>query len=189
MRSDALVAFTPIGSPLSLIAGAGVDVASNVVDLFGYGVGVVIPDTNGNPIIGNVATAGSPDGGGVGGIRPELNVTIGTALVADTGTPTLTPQFQAAIDDGTGNPGTWQTIVQGPDITVAQGTANTVIFRVPYLPPFPADLRPRFVRLNFAIPAGTNFSAGNIASALVTTVRDDQANKFAARNYSMSGIA
>lgn len=191
MITDALLSFVPIGGNLSLVAAAGVDVPStNTIDLLGLGVGVVAPSTSsGNPIIGNVSTFGSPDAMGVGGMRPELNVTIGTALVADTGAPTLNVQLQAAADDGTGNPSTWQTIGESGEISVAQGTANTVVARLPWLPPFPENLRPRFLRLNFAIPAATNFSAGTIASALVTVVRDDWFNRQAARNYDMSGVA
>ena len=40
MRSDALVAFIPIGAPLSLAnLGAGVTIATNPLDLLGLGVG------------------------------------------------------------------------------------------------------------------------------------------------------
>lgn len=191
MRSDALLSFVAIGGNLSLVAAAGVDVrATNVIDLLGLGVGVVAPNTlTGNPIIGNTSVFGQADAMGVGGIRPELNVTIGTALVADTGTPTLNVQLQAAADDGTGNPDTYQTIGESGTISVAQGTANRVIARLPWLPPFPENLRPRFLSLNFEIPADTNFSAGTIASALVTTVRDDWFNRQASKNYSVSGVA
>lgn len=187
MRSDALLSFVPIGTALSLVAGAGVDVrAPGIIDLLGLGVGVVAPNSNGNPIIGNVTTFGSPDAGGVGGIRPELNITVGTAAVAGTGTPTLNVQLQAAADDGTGNPGTYQTIGESGALTVAQLTANTVIARLPWLPPFPENLRPRFLSLNFEIPAATAFSALTIASALVTTVRDDWFQRQAAKNYAVS---
>lgn len=190
MRVDSLLSFVPINGNLSLVAGAGVDIPStNVIDLLGLGVGVAAPNSDGNPIIGNTTVFGQADAMGVGGARPELNVTIGTALAAGTGTPTLNVQLQAAIDDGTGNPSTWQTIVESGEITVAQGAANTVIFRQPWVPPFPENLRPRFLRLNFAVPAGTDFSAGTIASALVTTVRDDWFQRQAAKNYTVSGIA
>lgn len=187
MRSDALLAFVPIGGNLSLVAAAGVDIPStNVIDFLGLGVGVVAPSTTtGNPIIGNVSTYGQPDAMGVG-MRPELNITLGTALTADTGTPTLNVQLQAAEDDGTGNPDTWQTIGESGEISVAQGTANTVIARLPYLPPFPENLRPRFLRLNFAVPAGTNFATGTIASALVVPARDDWFNRQAAKNYTVA---
>lgn len=187
MRTDALLSFVPLGGNLSLVAAAGVDVPStNVIDLLGLGVGVAAPDANGNPIIGTPTTFGSPDAGGVGGIRPELNITVGTALVADTGTPLLNVQLQAAADDGTGNPDTYQTLVESGDLTVAQCAANTVIFRCPWLPPFPENLRPRFLRLNFAFPAGTNVSAGTIASALVVPCRDDWFNRQAAKNYTVA---
>ena len=182
MRYDALLSFVPIGGNLSLVAGAGVDIpGTNTIDLLGGGVGTAV--TN---ITGNASPAGTPDGMGVGRVRPELNVTIGTALVADTGTPTLNVQLQAAADDGSNQPATWYTIGESGEIAVADGTANTVVARLPWLPPFPANLRPRFLRLNFAVPAGTNFSAGTIASALVTLVRDDIFSKYAAANYTVN---
>lgn len=183
MITDAMLSFVPIGGNLSLIAAAGVDVPSpNTIDLLGNGVGVA-PTS----IYGNTAVFGSPDAMGVGGIRPELNVTIGTAL-ASGGAATLNVALQAAIDTGLAGgylPGTWETIVESGEISVAEGTANTVIFRCPWLPPFPANLRPRYLRLLFQVPAGLTFTAGTIASALVTTVRDDQFNKYAAKNYTV----
>lgn len=190
MRVDALLSLVPIGTPLSLVGGTGVDFATDPIDFLGLGVGVVAPDTlSGNPIIGNTTVFGQADAQGVGGIRPELNVTVGTAATADTGTPTLNVQLQAAADDGTGNPSTYYTLGESGEIAVANLTANTVIARLPWLPPFPENLRPRFLRLNFAIPAGTNFATGTISSAIVTTVRDDWFQRQAARNYSLSGIA
>lgn len=187
MRTDALLSFVPLGTNLSLVAAAGVDVPStNVIDLLGLGVGVVAPDSAGNPIIGTATTFGSPDAGGVGGMRPELNITIGTACTDDTGTPTLTVQLQGAADDGTGNPDTYQTIVESAQLTSAQCAANTVIFRCPWLPPFPENLRPRFLRLNFAIPAGTNFATGTIQDALVVPCRDDWFNRQAVKNYTVA---
>ena len=68
-------------------------------------------------------------------------------------------------------------------IAVANLVAGTAIARFPWVPPFPANLRPRFLRLLFQIPAGTNFSAGTIGWATVTTVRDDQFNKYAVGNF------
>lgn len=188
MRTDALLAFVPLGAPLSLIAAAGVDVPStNVIDLLGLGVGVVAPSTSsGAPIIGNTSVFGAADAGGVGGIRPELNITTGTADFVSGGAATLNVQLQAAADDGTGNPGTYQTLIQSGELTVAQLVANTVIARFPWVPPFPENLRPRFLRLNFAIPAGLSFTTGSIASALVTTVRDDWFQRQAAKNYAVS---
>ena len=181
MILDASLAFVPLGSPLSLVAGSGVDVASNTIDLLGAGVGVAPPS-----IIGNVSLFGAPDAMGVGGVRPELNVVVGTAFVTGS-SATLNAALQAAPDTAvTYQPGTWQTIVETGELTAAQLLANTVIFRCPWLPPFPANLRPRYLRLLFQVPAGTTFTAGTIASAVPTLVRDDQFNKYAAKNFTVS---
>lgn len=182
MITDALLAFVPIGGNLSVVAAAGVDTPSNVIDLLGLGVGVLPANDS---IIGNPTTFGAPDAMGVGGLRPELNVTIGTALATAT-SATLNAALQAAADDGTGNPSTWQTLVETGELTAAQCAANTVIARFPWVPPFPANLRPRFLRLLFQVPAATLFTAGTIASALVVPCRDDQFNKFAAKNYTVA---
>lgn len=146
---------------------------------WGGGVGTAV--TN---IIGRAALPGQMDGMGVGGIRPELNVTVGTAL-ATSSSATLNVAFEAAADDGSNQPDTWYTLVETGELTAAQCAAETVIARLPWLPPFPANLRPRFLRLLFKVPAGTTFTAGTISSALVTTVRDDQFNKQASSNYTV----
>lgn len=186
MISDALLSFVPLGGSLSLVAGAGVNIASpNVIDLLGLGVGVAPSDR----IWGTPSVFGAPDAMGVGGDRPELNVSVGTAPTAGAGTPTLNVALQGAIDTGAGGnyqPGTWNTFAESGAIAIANLTANTVIFRCPWLPPFPANLRPRFLRLLFQIPSATNFATGTIASALVVPVRDDQFNKYAAKNYSVA---
>ena len=182
MRSDALLAFVPIGSPLSIVLNSGQNVSSQIIDLLGEGVGLA--PTN---IIGSqTAIFGSADAMGVGGMRPELNVTVGTAGVG--ATSTLNVALQAAADQGAaGNyqPSTWNTLVETGVIAVANLTANTVIARFPWLPPFPANLRPRYLKLLFSI-ATANMTAGTIASAIVTLVRDDQFNKYSAKNYSVS---
>lgn len=179
MRHDALLDFVAPGSPLSLVAAAGVDIlAPRIIDMLGNGVGTTV--TN---ITGNATLPGTPDAMGVGGPRPELNITIGTAAVADAGAPTLNVQLRAAADDGTGNPDTWYVLGESGEIAVANLTADTVIARLPWLPPFPANLRPRFLSLNFAIPAGTNFSAGTISQAVVTLVRDDVFQMQVPANY------
>ena len=183
MRIDSQLSFVPIGSPLSLIAAAGVAIpAPNVIDLLGFGVGV---SPIGNSIYGNVVNFGTDMG--VGGQRPELNVVIGTPPTTGTAA-TLTVALQAAADAGTPTwlPGAWQTISQSAAYTVAQMTTGAVIFRVPWTPVFPPGLEPRYLRLLFQVPAATLFTAGTIASALVTTVRDDQANKFAAKNFTVA---
>lgn len=178
MMTDAKLAFVPIGTPLSLIAAAGVDIPSPlVVDLLGNGVGTLV--TN---IYGNSAVPGQADGMGVGAERPELNITIGTTVTTSS-SATLNVQIQGAPDNGSGSPGTWSTFGESGAIAVALLTANTVVCRLPWLPPWPFNQRPRFIRLNFEIPAATSFTAGTIASALVTTVRDDYYVSQAAKNY------
>lgn len=168
MITDALLNLVPPGAPLSLVAAAGVDVPSPfVIDMLGDGVGTAVRN-----FWGNSTVPGQADGFGVGGKRPELNVTIGTALATGSAA-TLNVQWQGAPDNGSGSPGTWQTFGESGEITAAQGTAGAVIARLPFLPPFPLNERPRFLRLNFAIPAGTTFTAGTIASAVVVTTRDD----------------
>lgn len=188
MRSDALVAFVGIGAPLSLVAGANITIASNVIDLLGLGVGV-------NPaaasIIGNAALFGTDLG--VGGKRPELNISVGVAFTGAAG-QLLKIAMQFAPDLGIGGnfqPGTWQDIVSQDNIALANLTAGAIPFRAPWIPDMPPGLRPRFSRLLFSpmtastLPSGS-FTTGTIASALITTVRDDQSNRYAARNYSVS---
>lgn len=190
MISDALVAFVPIGGNLSLVAAANATIPSTVLDLLGQGVG----QAPGN-IIGNAALFGTDEG--VGGKRPELNVVIGTGLTGSVGQQ-LKVALQAAVDTGAAGgylPGTWTDIVSQDGIGLANiyggAVAGAVIFRSPFLPTMPASLRPRYLRLLFspmtatALPNGS-FTAGTIASATVTMVRDDQANKWAAKNFTVA---
>lgn len=183
MMTDALLNFVPINGNFSLVGGAGVNLPlPGIIDLLGNGVGVA-PTS----IWGTTAVFGAPDALGVGGMRPELNITIGTGLVTANGA-TLNIALQGAIDTGLAGayqPGPWNTFVESGPMTAALCPAGTVVFRCPWLPPFPANLRPRYLRLLAQVPAAENFSAGTIASALVTTVRDDQFNKYAARNFSV----
>lgn len=194
MITDALLSFVPINGNLSLVGPAGTSIVSNVIDLLGLGVGV--NPANAGQIWGNTTNFGQADSMGVGNQRPELNITLGTALAGAAGL-TLNVKLQAAADPGAASNwtpanGSFLNIGGQDGITLAQGTANTVIARLPWLPPFPANLRPRFLRLAFspvsaggADPSGA-FTAGTIASALVVMSRDDQFNKYAAKNYSVS---
>ena len=178
MRSDALLAFVPIGGNLSLVTGGANAVASpNTIDLMGVGVGIAPPN-----IIGNVATFGTDMG--IGGFRPEINCVLGIAFAGGT---SLNVALQAAADTGAAGgylPGTWQTLAETGAMLTANLTANQVVARFPWLPAFPANLSPRYLRLLFT-PVGT-YTTGTIASAIVTTVRDDQANKYAAKNFTVA---
>lgn len=187
MIIDALVSFVPIGGNLSLVAGAGVTIPSqSIIDLLGQGVGTAPAN-----IIGTRTTFGTDQG--VGGKRPELNVVVGTAVTAAAGT-TLKAALQAAADQGAaGNyqPSTWKDVVSQDNIALADLVAGAVIFRTPFLPTMPPGLMPRYLRLLFSpsinniTPSG-NFTAGTIASAVVTMARDDQANKYAGRNFAVA---
>lgn len=191
MITDALDNFVPIGGNLSLVGGAGIGIRSGVYDFLGLGVGVA-PSAQ---IIGNAAIFGQADGMGVGNQRPELNITIGTGLVSAAGAR-LNVALQAAADQGVaGNyqPSTWKTLAESGPIAVADGPANTVIFRCPWLPPFPFTLRPRYLSLLFS-PIATDaapgtpvaFSAGTIASAIVVMSRDDYFIKQGAKNFTVA---
>ncbi len=181
MFLDALLAFVPVGSPLSLVLGAGVSAASNVLDMTGAGVGVAPPN-----IIGTRTQFGVDPG--IDDQKTQLQCTVGTAF-ATSNSATLNVQFQGAVDTGAaGNyqPGTWNTLVETGTIVAANLTAGAVIARFDWPPAFPAKTLSRFFRLNFVVPSATNFTAGTIAFAYPVIARDDWALAFAARNYNVA---
>ena len=189
MILDALLNFVPIGGNLSLVAGAGVAIPStNVIDILGLGVGVAPSER----IIGTPASGVFGSDTGLGMDKPQVQVNIGTTPTAGTGTPTLNVAFQGAPDTGAGGgylPGAWQTLVESGPYTVAQLAAavgNYPIARFDWPPAFPPGLQPRYLRLLFSPAAATAFGAGMIASAIVTMVRDDWSEKYAARNFSFA---
>ncbi len=177
MRIDALLSFVPLGAPLSLIGGNNNTVRSNVLDLLGQGQGTA--PTN---IIGTVTNFGTDQG--IGTFRPELMIALGNLAVL--GATSYNIALQAAPDAGTPTwlPGTWTTLAETGAIPIANLTANQVVARFPWLPAFPANLQPRYLSLLFTA-VGTP-TQGAIAFALVTLVRDDQANRYAAKNYKVS---
>lgn len=177
MLTDNLVSFVPVGAALSLISGVADIPSTNVIDLMGSGPGTAVDN-----VIGNASQPGMD--AGVGGVRPELNVTIGDAVVSGGG-GTLNVKLQAAPNTAvTNQPGAWTTLAETGPITAANLTAGQIVARFPFLPAFPANLNPRFLRLLFSV-ATAAITAGSISSALVTMYRDDQANKFAAANYTV----
>jgi hypothetical protein len=180
---DALAAWVFSTSPLSLVAAAGVDVPTNPIDLMGDGVGTTVRN-----IWGNSTLPFSPDARGVGSPLPLIDIIIGTALSDGTGTPLLTAELQGAEDNGSGSPGSYQTYVRSAALTSAQGTAGQRI-RLPFVPPFPLTDRPRFLRLNFEIPAGTTFATGTILSAAAVFPRDDWYVGQQPRNYTVGPLA
>lgn len=177
MLADALLALIPYGAPLSLIGVAAQ--RSSILDFLGQGVGTAPQN-----IIGTTTPFGQADAMGIGGIRPELEIATGGAAFVGAGV-TLNVQLQVAADQGAaGNyqPSTWNTLAESGAITVGNLTAATTIFRCPWLPPFPANLRPRYLSLNF-VAAGGTFTTGSIAFALPVMVRDDMFQKYAAKNF------
>lgn len=181
MLIDSQVSFIPPGSSLSLVTGPGGTVPStNTIDLLGQGVGTAPAN-----IIGNATVFGTDMG--IGGVRPQLEVLIGTAFTTSDAA-TLNVAFQAAVDTGAGGgyqPGTWETLVETSFIAVAELTAGQILARFDFPPSFPANLSPRYLRLLFEVGTGTEFTAGTISAAIVTMVRDDQANKYAAKNFTV----
>ena len=181
MFSDANLALVPYGGGgLSLVGVASVP-SPQIIDILGQGQGTAPQN-----VFGNTSVFGQADAMGVGSERMELNVATGANAFVGVGV-SLNVQWQAAIDSGVGGgylPGTWNVLGESGAIAVGNLTANTVIARLPFLPPFPANLRPRFLRLNFVMTGGT-FTTGVIAFALPVLVRDDQFNKSAAKNFSL----
>jgi hypothetical protein len=179
MELDALLQFVPLGAPLSLVLGAGVGAASGIIDLLSAGVGVAPPS-----IIGTRTVFGTDLG--IGRQKTQLLLTTGIAF-ATGNAATLNVQFQAAVDSGPGGgyqPGTWITQVESGIMTAAQLGAGQTVARFDFPPAFPFITLPRYLRLFFLIPAGTNFTAGTIAFAMPTTVRDDW--HAGARNYNVA---
>ena len=181
MILDSQLMFVPSGAPLSLVAAAGQNIPSFVIDLLGSGVGTAPAN-----IIGTATVFGEDLG--IGHTRPLIEAFIGTAVTTGTGA-TLNVAFQGAPDPGAAgsyNPTTWTTYQETGLIAVANLTAGAVAARMDWPAAFPANTaRPRFVRLLFQVPAATNFTAGTISAAVVTMTRDDQANRQAAKNFTV----
>jgi len=184
MITDALLSFVPPGSPLSLVG--NVAVRSGVIDLLGLGVGVAPSER----IIGTPTTFGEDSG--LGGVKPQVQVNPG---IATAGT-TLNIAFQGAPDQGAGGgyqPGTWQTFEETGPITVAQFLAainqGYPIYRGDWPPAFPANYQPRYLSLLFSPASGGTFSTGTIAAAIVTMVRDDWSERYAAKNFSVGAVS
>lgn len=180
MILDALVQFVSLGAPLSLVAGGGIPIASPILDALGLGVGVA--PTN---IIGTRTLFGID--WGLGAKKPQLETVIGTGLVTGNAA-TLNIAFQGAVDTGAaGNyqPGTWITLVETGFIAVANLGANAIAARFDWPPAFPIATLPRFFRMLFSPSGVTNFTAGTVAYSIVTMGRDDQSNRYAAKNFAV----
>lgn len=174
MLTDARLVFVSDQAPLSLVAGAGVDIPSNVLDTLDVGVGVAPPS-----YIGNVSTFATDLGIGVR--HPLIRMATGDAFATSNGA-TLNVALQGAPDTGSGGgfqPGAWTTITETGEIPVASLTLQTIFARLEITP----ATRPyRFLRVLFQVPATTNFTAGTVAYADITWLGDDM--QYGANNFS-----
>ncbi len=176
MQIDSKLEFVPhSAAPQTAVGAAGATVTfSGIIDILGSGVGTVA-----SSIIGNVTLFGEDVG--IGRNKPEIQINIGTAFTTGNAA-TGNFAIQVAPDDGTGNPGTWETAAETGAKPVSELTANQVL-RLAMPPAPPNTLRPRFIQLALLVPAATNMNAGTVSWAAIVFVRDDQANRRAARNY------
>jgi hypothetical protein len=181
MLTDGILNFVaPPPSPaLSLVLAAGASVPSTIIDITGSGVGTAPPNIIGTAtLFGSDMFVGDKE-------KPQLAVVVGTAFTTSTSC-TLNVQFQAAADSGSGGgylPSTWNTLSETGYMGVTNLTKGATIMRFDWPPAFPANLSPRYFRLNFQTLAAASFTAGTIAYALVTMARDDYGVAYAAKNF------
>lgn len=138
------------------------------------GLGVGVPVTNITGIVNNAVAVFGNDLGGGGPLAegPQLQVIVNTAFAA-AGAATMRFELQAAIDNGAGSPGTWDTIVQSDDIPVAlliPGDNPIISYTVPKR--YPGQGFPRFYRLNYLIATGP-MTAGALSAQLLTGIDDN----------------
>lgn len=145
--------------------------SSGVYDTAGVGVGVVAPNISG--IVGGAAAVFGNDigGGGPHAEAPQLMVIVGTAFTAG-GAATLQVQLQAAVDNGSGGAGTWDTIMETDTLALAVLTAGQMVasFTVPRR--YPGQGFPRFYRVNYVVATGP-MTAGTISTSALLTGIDD----------------
>lgn len=144
--------------------------STNVIDLAGLGSGNTV--TN---IIGNATVFGMDIGVGDVPGTPKLLVSTIAAFVGGT---SINVQFQGAIDNGSGSPGTWNTYAESGAILTASLTANTQILKidVPEVIPDPGGPLPRFLRLNYLV-VGT-YTGGTINADIIRDRQDWTAGKY-----------
>lgn len=178
MMIDSRLEFCPhAGAAQTLVGAAGAEITfTGIIDLLGSGSG-----TAPSNIIGNATLFGEDPG--IGRMRPEVQITIGTALTTGTAaTARFTLQYAPDAGTPTYLPGTWEVAVASNAYPVSEMTAGAVVrFAMPVTPP--NTPRPRFMQLTMQVPAATNMTAGTVSWAGIVFARDDLAQKNAARNY------
>lgn len=160
MILDKLLGFDPIDNPRNLIQVAGTYASNNVLDWGNLG----LPSTSSTILgVGQVRDMGIGDDPAL-----KLLVQVGTAFLGGT---SLQVAVQGAIDDGTGNPSTFNTWYTSPAIALASLVAGGRLLNMDFPRPPQGIAIPRYVRLAY-ITLGT-FTAGTVISYLVLD-RDDQ---------------
>ena len=182
MMLDNSLVLVPVGLNFSVVGAAGQSIPTpGTIDLLGQGVGTAPAN-----IIGTAAVFGGDFG--IGKFKTELQGIVGTAFATANG---AAPEFvlQGAADTGSAGgyqPGTWEDLVTTGLMAVSNLGASAVFARFDFPPAFPVTLRPRYIRGLMRFLAGTNLSAGTIASMFVVIGRDDTSQRSAARNYSVA---
>lgn len=148
-------------------------VSTSVYDTAGQGVNV--PVTNIVGLSGATPPAAAAFGNDIGigdGVSPPNLLCQVTTTFTAGGSATLQVQLQAAIDSGSGVPGTWNTLAEQDPVPVATLVAGTKIAEFTVPPHYPGVGAPRFYRLNYVVATGP-MTAGALTAAILTG-RDDQ---------------
>jgi hypothetical protein len=144
--------------------------STGVYDVAGLGVGV--------PVNNRIGVAGTVFGSDVGGggplaSAPQIGAWVVTTFTAG-GAATLQVQVQAAVDNGSGGAGTWDTIVESDAVPVANllsGTPGAPLISYTLPRRYQGQGFPRFYRLNYVVGTGP-MTAGAISAALLTGIDD-----------------
>jgi len=134
--------------------------STNIYDVTGAGSG-----TAPNQTFGTATVFGADIGIGDGAAIPTAYFNVGTAFVSGGGA-TLTIAVQAAPDNGSNAPGTYETITATQAFVAADLIAGAQI--VLPIPPTATlgTLKPRFYRFNYTVATST-FSAGTITGSIL----------------------
>jgi Bbp16-like protein len=149
-------------------------VSTGTFDTAGLGIGQPVTNLYGIQGSGSPVSFGQDVGGG-GPLAqaPQLGVWITTTFTAG-GSATLVVQLQAAVDvNNTGNPTTWDTIMQSGVFPVAGLVGNAAIALCSFTIPdrFLGQAFPRFYRLNYVVASGP-FTAGAVSAGFLTGIDD-----------------
>lgn len=133
--------------------------STNLYDVAGVGSGVAP-----NVKFGDATVFGADMGAGQDGITPTAFFTIPTSFTTGTA-GTLSIQIQAAPDNGSNAPGTYQTLSATAAFTVTGLVAGMTI-QLPIPPVAPTGgFKPRFYRFNYVVT--NSFTAGTITGVIL----------------------